>query len=83
MTERWRVLRRTLLASKKTAKAIILAVVCLHNLLVMNEENMPARERLYLPEGFDDQEEGDQVVPGCWRHELDDNVPLPLELVND
>ena len=82
MNARWRVLRRTLLASQETAKAIILAVVCLHNLLVLNEENVPPGERRYFPPGFVDSEgEDGEIVPGMWRRDvLDGDVPQPVEV---
>ncbi|KAJ1518961.1 hypothetical protein ONE63_011415 [Megalurothrips usitatus] len=49
LSARWRVLRRSFIASKLTARAVIQAVVCLHNLLVLNEENVPPHQRWYIP----------------------------------
>ncbi|KAE8737785.1 hypothetical protein FOCC_FOCC016748, partial [Frankliniella occidentalis] len=48
MTARWRILRRPFIASRRTAKAIIKACVVLHNMLVLNEENLPPHQRWYV-----------------------------------
>ena len=84
MTARWRILRRTLIATPRLAKAVILAVVCLHNLLVLNEENVPDEDRVYNAPGFADRMNGDQVVPGGWRQELAaGDVPQPLDVIRE
>ncbi|KAK3916620.1 Protein ANTAGONIST OF LIKE HETEROCHROMATIN PROTEIN 1 [Frankliniella fusca] len=69
MTARFRILRRCLVASEPTVRAVISAVVVLHNYLVLNEENLPADRRRYLPEGFADHEQNGHRVPGRWRAE--------------
>jgi hypothetical protein len=71
---RWRILRRLFIASRETATAVILAAVCLHNLLVLNEENLPPHLRRYIPEGFVDREVGGGVQPGGWRAHAGDDV---------
>lgn len=84
MTARWRVLRRTLLASKRTARAIILAVVCLHNLLILGEDHLPAEARRYIPEGLADREDGVEDLPGEWRGEVHaEDGPQPIEIVGE
>ncbi|KAK3909529.1 Protein ANTAGONIST OF LIKE HETEROCHROMATIN PROTEIN 1 [Frankliniella fusca] len=69
MTARFRILRRCLVASEPTVRAVISAVVVLHNYLVLNEEKLPADRRRYLPEGFADHENNGHRVPGRWRAE--------------
>ncbi|KAK3916597.1 Protein ANTAGONIST OF LIKE HETEROCHROMATIN PROTEIN 1 [Frankliniella fusca] len=69
MTARFRILRRCLVASEPTVRAVISAVVVLHNYLVLNEEKLPADRRRYLPEGFADHEHNGHRVPGRWRAE--------------
>ena len=73
MSARWRITRRKFIASEETAQAIIVAVTCLHNYLVMNEENRPPEQRRYIPVGFADRvgEDG-HVIPGNWRGEGED-----------
>ncbi|KAJ1519779.1 hypothetical protein ONE63_005033 [Megalurothrips usitatus] len=57
MTARWWVLRRTFVSSERTARAIIWAVACLHNLLVLNMENIPPNQRWYDPGKPGEEEE--------------------------
>lgn len=81
MTARWRILRRCLVASEETVRAVISAVVVLHNFLVMNEENVPEERRQYIPAGYADREENGHYVPGGWRAEVagqDEDLLQPL-----
>ncbi|KAJ1518931.1 hypothetical protein ONE63_011459 [Megalurothrips usitatus] len=57
MTARWWVLRRTFVSSERTARAIIWAVACLHNLLVLSMENIPPNQRWYDPGNPGEEEE--------------------------
>ncbi|KAK3931941.1 Protein ANTAGONIST OF LIKE HETEROCHROMATIN PROTEIN 1 [Frankliniella fusca] len=56
MTARWRVLRRSFVASIPTAKLIIQAVVVLHNKFIFNEENVAPHQRWYIPPDLQDIE---------------------------
>lgn len=60
---RWRVLRKCFIACENTARAIIKACVVLHNLLVLNEENVPPHQRWYVPPDPRD-------IDGFYEHQL-------------
>ncbi|KAJ1526427.1 hypothetical protein ONE63_009561 [Megalurothrips usitatus] len=73
MSARWRVLRRTLLAS--------VAVACLHNLLMGNEENLPPDRRRYNPPGYVDREDEEgRIIPGQWREDAGEDVPQDINV---
>ncbi|KAK3925295.1 Phosphoenolpyruvate carboxylase [Frankliniella fusca] len=81
MTARFRILRRCLVASEETVRAVISAIVVLHNVLVMNEENVPEERRRYIPAGYADRDKDGRYVPGGWRAEVagqDDNLLQPV-----
>jgi len=73
MTARYRVLRRTLLATRRTAKAIIQAVVVMHNFHLMRNREA------YAPANYMDWEDRrGNVVRGRWRQEVGQDVPAPI-----
>lgn len=73
LTARWRVLRRTLLASRTTAKAIIQATVVLHNFMLLHTAEV------YAPGDFVDREDRHgRVLPGRWRQDAEADVLQPL-----
>ncbi|XP_034232826.1 uncharacterized protein LOC117640430 [Thrips palmi] len=73
MTARFRLLRKTMLATKRTAKLIIQAIVVLHNYLM---ERAAAH---YAPPDFVDREDWrGNVVRGGWRAEALQDGPEPL-----
>lgn len=70
MVQRWRILRKPIVASVEVAELIVQAVVVLHNFLQSNELNIPETERKYCPTGLVDWEnEHQELCEGSWRKE--------------
>ncbi|KAK3919875.1 Putative nuclease, partial [Frankliniella fusca] len=63
LSSRWRVLRRSYIASVMTSRTIIQACVVLHNYLVLNQENVPPHQYWYIPPNVQD-------IPGFREHQL-------------
>ncbi|KAK3922770.1 Protein ANTAGONIST OF LIKE HETEROCHROMATIN PROTEIN 1 [Frankliniella fusca] len=63
LSSRWRVLRRSYIASVVTSRTIIQACVVLHNYLVLNQENVPPHQYWYIPPNVQD-------IPGFRDHQL-------------
>lgn len=76
---RWRVLHTSICMKDENVEKIVLAVVCLHNLLMMREDRETER-RLYCTTTYIDNENPTNglVVPGMWR----DAVPQCPNLEN-
>jgi len=49
MSSRWRILRRDLCYKPETAEDIVKAIVCLHNFLMVSEDDVAPLERMYCP----------------------------------
>lgn len=70
LTQRWRILRKSIIANVNTCEDMTKAVVVLHNYLQASEEDIPETERGYCGMGMVDREDGEgNVVPGPWRQE--------------
>lgn len=65
MVSRWRIFRRDLCCTPKTAEEIVKAVVCLHNYLMVTENNVIPSRRIYCPTSFVDREDMDgHIIEG-------------------
>ncbi|KAJ1518921.1 hypothetical protein ONE63_011470 [Megalurothrips usitatus] len=73
LTARWRVLRRSFISSERTARAVIWACCCLHNFLILNEENVPPHQRWYAPPALRDAQdfEDDDQLPRFQEEEVE------------
>ncbi|KAK3917803.1 Protein ALP1-like, partial [Frankliniella fusca] len=67
LSSRWRVLRRAFIAHERNAQAIIKACVVLHNMLILNHENVPPQQYWYVPPRLQD-------VPGFGQFDLPPGV---------
>ena len=54
---RFRILRREIIAKPEKVERITMAVVALHNFLIISEQKQPASSRMYLPQGYVDSED--------------------------
>lgn len=71
MVSRWRILRKDLCCTPKTAEDIVKAIVCLHNFLMTAEDNVIPARRFYCPAFFLDREgTGGCVIEGDWRRDI-------------
>lgn len=71
MSSRWRILRRDLCCIPETAEDIVKAIVCLHNFLMVSEDDLAPLERTYCPASMLDRERVDgDVIEGDWRREM-------------
>lgn len=71
MVSRWRILRRDLCCTPKTAEEIVKAIVCLHNFLMVAEDNVIPSRRTYCPAFFLDREGTDgHIIEGDWRRDI-------------
>lgn len=68
MAARWRIFRTTIIAELETVHEIVKASVCLHNFVLMAEENDPPENRRYCPTNFVDNELDGKIIPGEWRN---------------
>ncbi|XP_025997085.1 protein ALP1-like isoform X2 [Solenopsis invicta] len=70
MSARWRIFRRSIVASLSTVDNIVKSCVVLHNWLRNAELNVLPAQRRYVPVGFVDVEDRyGNVEPGQWRNE--------------
>lgn len=67
---RWRILRRPIIASVDTVEKIIKAVVCLHNFVCQNEINSSIYQRHYMSSNMVDKEVDGSTIPGKWRKDV-------------
>lgn len=66
----FRVLRKPMLLEPEKAKYIVMATVCLHNLLWKNTSR-----NTYTPRGtFDREDSAGNVVPGNWRSDSNNDL---------
>ncbi|KAK4886401.1 hypothetical protein RN001_002672 [Aquatica leii] len=69
LSQRWRVLRKPIVASVELCENITLACVVLHNFIKFNEDVAPSSDKTYCPPGFADVDKSDgTVTSGTWRH---------------
>ena len=54
---RFRILRREIIAKPEKVERITMAVVALHNFLIISEQKQPASCRMYLARGYMDSED--------------------------
>ncbi|XP_018396264.1 PREDICTED: uncharacterized protein LOC108774615 [Cyphomyrmex costatus] len=68
MTSRWRILRRDLCCAPEIVEDIVKAIVCLHNFLMISEDDITLSDRTYCPAPMVDREGIDGcVIEGDWR----------------
>lgn len=73
LAAKWRVFRQPIQANNQKVKQITLAAVCLHNFILMEEENLKPHQRTYLHPSLVDREVDGVFVNGDWRNDL---VPI-------
>lgn len=71
LSARWRILRQDIVATVETVEEIILATICLHNFLRIEETKIPDNMKSYCPLGFIDTDDNNN---DDWRTE---NNELP------
>lgn len=77
LTQRWRILRRPIIANVETCQLIVQATVVLHNYIKEFEDCKPKNERKYCPSGFVDYiDEQGQVHLGLWREDQQHIRPI-------
>lgn len=70
LVQRWRILRKPIVADVSTCEQIIKACVVLHNFVQVSEEDIPISERRYCPTGMVDYVDKDGILHyGTWRDE--------------
>uniref|UniRef100_A0A6P7GYR3 Uncharacterized protein LOC114342323 isoform X2 n=1 Tax=Diabrotica virgifera virgifera TaxID=50390 RepID=A0A6P7GYR3_DIAVI len=77
LSSRWRIYRRTIIASESTVVAIVKATVCLHNFLINNGEKLGQEHKYIAASTVDHENEAGELVHGDWRSEHGNNV-LPI-----
>lgn len=70
MASRWRILRRDLCCTPETAEDVVKAIVCLHNFLMISEEDSAPSKRIYCPAVMLDREINEEIIEGDWRREV-------------
>lgn len=71
MSSRWRILRRDMCCGPETAEDIVKAIACLHNFLIVSEEDLAPSERTYCSASMVDREGiNGNVIEGDWRREI-------------
>ncbi|KAK3911218.1 Putative nuclease [Frankliniella fusca] len=84
LSSRWRVLRRTFIAHEENARSIIKACVVLHNLLILNQENVPPQRYWYVPARLHDIPGfGEFNLPAVGDNDLPEREPEPAEDVRE
>ena len=76
MVSKWRILQNALTVSTETSDEVVLAIACLHNYCLVEEESVKAHQKRYLSPQLVDYEnvETGELVLGSWRTNLE---PLP------
>lgn len=68
LTARWQILQKPLSMSLENSEMLFKALVCLHNFIMIGEEELPVFNRRYCPPDYVDQE--DYIVKeGRWRQQ--------------
>lgn len=66
LAARWRIFRKPITASLSTVIAIVKASICLHNYVMLQEENTDSIKKYCYTEFVDSQKKGD-FQEGVWR----------------
>ncbi|XP_067635108.1 uncharacterized protein [Eurosta solidaginis] len=69
---RWRILRTTIECAPENCEKIVLACLALHNFIMLNDQS-----RWYCPENYVDRFEGNLMLEGEWRREIESQRSLP------
>lgn len=74
LAARWRIFRKTIIASVSTVELIIKATICLHNYLKITDLN-ESSSSLYCPAGYGDYIDlKGELQDGQWRSEITSNA---------
>jgi hypothetical protein len=75
LAQRWRILRKPIIAGIDTCEKIVMATITLHNFLQRREQEILLHERKYCPIGYADTVlPNGTVIPDLWR---EDSLHLP------
>lgn len=76
MVSRWRILIGSLAVSTENSDKLVLAIACLHNYCLIEEESLKPHQRKYCAPHLIDQENKStgNMILGSWHTNLD---PLP------
>jgi hypothetical protein len=78
LTQRWRILRKPIVANIDMCEAIEKVTVALHNFLKTKDTDMPVHQTRYCRQGYVDYEDDNgELVLGQWR-----TGGTPLQTVN-
>ncbi|XP_025264644.1 protein ALP1-like [Camponotus floridanus] len=69
LTARWQILHKPLCMSLENSEMLFKILVCLHNFVMMGEEELPMHIRRYCPPDYIDREENYVVQEGRWREQ--------------
>jgi len=69
LTARWQILQKALCMSVENSEMLFKTLVCLHNFIMMNEEELPVHNRRYCPPDYVDREENYIIKEGRWRQQ--------------
>lgn len=72
LSSQWRILRRPINCSVKTAMQIVQAIVCLHNYIRIQDIGVDE----YVTENMIDQDGPDGSIEDSWRRNIDNNSAL-------
>lgn len=72
LTARWQILQKALCMSIENCEMLFKALVCLHNFIMIGEEELPVHNRRYCPPDYVDREEDYIVKEGRWRQQHSD-----------
>ncbi|XP_072397430.1 uncharacterized protein [Diabrotica undecimpunctata] len=74
LASRWRIYRRTIIASESTVVAVVKATVCLHNFLINNGQKFESEDKYITASTVDHENETGELVHDDWRSEHDNNL---------
>lgn len=69
LAAKWRIFRTPIQTKLETVDKIVVAAVCLHNFILIEEENLKPHQKSYCPPNFVDTDDNGVFVPGQWRNE--------------
>ncbi|GAB1867755.1 DDE Tnp4 domain-containing protein [Camponotus japonicus] len=71
LSSRWRIYRKPINMHPKYVDTVVMATICLHNFIKLEEDCIPEKNRIYCPANFVDTEDNaGYIIPGEWRRNI-------------